>query len=105
MYILAHRIDRNTIDGRNPARARAYGMIEWHNNLRTPFSMLSYEASWAGARFQSFDWFGLRHTSTDGKKMLNGEIEGDNSKSSLVVQDSFHQLFHIVVPLYIDDVV
>ena len=47
----------HTVDGRNPAPARAYLTIHYNLYPRTPFSMLCSEALCAGAGFQSFNFF------------------------------------------------
>ena len=50
---------RGTVDGRNPAPARAYLTIHYNLYPRTPFSMLCSEALCAGEGFQSFNFFVL----------------------------------------------
>ena len=51
--------ENDTVDGRNPAPARAYVTIRYDLYPRTPFSMLCSEALCAGAGFQSFNFFVL----------------------------------------------
>ena len=48
-----------TVDGRNPAPARAYVILQYDFNPRTPCSMLCSEALCAGAGFRSFNFFGF----------------------------------------------
>ena len=79
---------RGTVDGRNPAPARAYLTIHYNLYPRTPFSMLCSEALCAGAGFQSFNFFVLG-------PFFNSNVKwgarGSRLQVHLVVQDFFHQ--------------